>query len=179
MKRLAILVSCLLPIWSMAQDSTWVPVYHPAAGCSWLMPGQPSMIDTLQVRMYSLEMDSTLGIAVHFVLGVSPDTAAAGIFKAAWEVEQDTLRAMAQVMLFVSGAELLAIADTTVGAVPALDLTMETSTEGEPEDQVTRLRLIYHDRRFMTFGVTAPKDRSLDVIALGNALHGTIQIDQP
>jgi hypothetical protein len=179
MRRLAEFGLFLLPMLSMAQDSTWVPVSHPAAGCSWLMPGEPSMFDTLQVRMYNLEVDSTLGITVHFILGVSPDTVSYGLFKAAWDVEHDTLRAMAQVLLFASGSELLSVTDTTLGVIPVLDLTMATPAEGEPEDQMTRLRLIYHHRRFMTFGVTAPKDRSLEVISLGNALHGTIAIDQP
>ncbi len=176
MIRVLISNLALLPLWGMAQDSTWVPVSHPAAGCSWQMPGQPAMLDTLQVRMYALDLDSTLGVAVHFILDVSPDTLATGLFQAALDVEQDTLRAMAQVMLLVSGAELQAITDTTIGSIPALDLTMATPAGDGAEDQVTRLRLIYHDRRLMSFGVIAPKSRSLHAIALGNALHGTIQL---
>lgn len=179
MKYLAYSVMCMLPLCGLAQDSTWVPVTYPAANCSWLMPGQPNLLDTLHVRMYSLEMDSTKSIAIHFVLEVLPDTSDGSLFDSAMAVEQDSLRAMAQVLLYVSGADLQAINDTSVGDVPALDMTYATPAASDPKGQVTRLRLIYHDRRFMTFAASAPKNRSTEVIALANAMCGTIQFDQP
>lgn len=179
MRHLILATAMLSMLTVRAQDSSWVHVSYPAYDCSWQMPGAPTMLDTLGVRMYSLELDSNMAIAVHFMQDVMPDTTLGSLYQAAFDVEGDTLRAMAQVMLFLTGSELLAITDTTIGEVSALDLTFGTPVEAEPVEQLTRFRIIFHERKFMTFTVTGPKFRSLDVIALGNALCDTIHIAEP
>lgn len=178
--RHLILAAALLSMLSVrAQDSTWVHVSYPAYDCSWQMPDTPTMLDTLGVRMYALELDSSMAISVHFIQDVFPDTTLGSLYQAAFDVEGDTLRAMAQVMLAVSYGELLAIADTVASAIPALDLTIKLPVEGVLEHQVIQLRIMFYARRFMTFAVAGPETRSHDVVDLGNALHGTIHIYQP
>ncbi len=85
------------------------------------MPAPPTVVDTLGVRMYSLELDSSKAVSVHFMQGIMPDTISGSLFKAAFDVEGDTLRAMAQVMLAVSYGELLAISASVINDIPYLD----------------------------------------------------------
>ena len=137
------------------------------------------MLDTLGVRMYSLELDSSMAIAVHFIKGVLPDTTFGSLYQAAFDVEGDTLRAMAQVMLAVSYGELLAIADTVVNGVPSLDLAFAVQEQEDAEPQLLHARLYYWNRRFITFSVTAPYRYGTEAALMAEDLRNTIQISAP
>jgi hypothetical protein len=178
--RYVILASAMLSMLTMrAQDSTWVHVSYTAYGCTWQMPGTPTMLDTLGVRMYSLELDSGMAIAVHFIEDVLPDTSMGSLYKAAFDVEGDTLRAMAQVMLAVSLGELLAIADTVVNGVPSLDLSFAVQEYEDAEPQLMHTRLYYWNRRFITFSVTAANRHASESALLAEGFRSTIHISAP
>lgn len=137
------------------------------------------MLDTLGVRMYSLELDSGMAIAVHFIQDVLPDTAFGSLYQAAFDVEGDTLRAMAQVMLAVSFGELLAITDTVVNGVPSLDLSFAVQEHEEVVPQLMHARLYFWNRRFITFSVTAAYRDATEALLLAEGLRSTIQISAP
>ena len=154
-----------------------VPVLFPCG--LWhvhVMPNTPTMLDTLGVRLYALELDSSMAIAVHFIQDVLPDTTLGSLYQSAFDVEGDTLRAMAQVMLAVSYGELLAIADTVVNGVPHLDLAFAVQEQEDAEPQLLHARLYYWNRRFITFSVTAAYRDATEVAMLAQELRSTIHI---
>ena len=179
MRSILLAPSMLALFMASAQDSTWVHVSYPAYDCSWQMPDTPTMLDTLGVRMYSLELDSTMAITVHFIQDVLPDTTLGSLYQAAYDVEGDTLRAMAQVMLVLSYGELLAIADTVVNGVPSLDLSFAVQEHEEAEPQLIHARLYYWKQRFITFSVTAAYRDATEATLLAEGLRSTIQITAP
>jgi len=179
MRHLILATAMLSMVTVRAQDSSWVHVSYPAYDCSWQMPGAPTMLDTLGVRMYSLELDSSMAIAVHFIQDVLPDTTLGSLYQAAFDVEGDTLRAMAQVMLAVSYGELLAIADTVVNGVAHLDLAFAVQEQEDAEPQLLHARLYYWNRRFITFSVTAPYRYGTEAALMAEDLRNTIQISAP
>lgn len=173
------LAACFALVMGRAQDSSWVELGYPAYGCTWQMPGQPTMVDTLGVRMYALELDSSLAITVHFIQEVLPDTSAGSLYQAAFDVEGDTLRAMAQVMLAISYGDLLAIADPVIQGVPYLDLSFGLQEHEEEEPRLVHTRLYYWNRRFITFSVTAAYRDATEAALLAEGLRSTIQIAAP
>lgn len=164
----------LLPALCGAQDSTWVLVSNSTAQCEWLLPQPPTILDTLNVEMYALSVDSTLGVTVHVIENAMPDTASLSLFGQALAVEGDTLRAMAHVMITASAARLLAISDTTIQTVPVLDFAIGHPTDGLGKEEVSFLRLIYRDRKFLCFAVSAPEERTGDAHSLRIAVWNSI-----
>lgn len=178
MRRLILLFAATASLACYAQDSTWVSLSYPEFDCSWQMPSQPTVLDTLNVRMYALELDSGMAITVHFIQDVVPDTSAGSLYQAAFDVEGDTLRAMAQVMLATSNGALLSIADTSNGVWPALDMALGTLHE-PAQESLTVIRMYYYQRRFITAGLHVPKNRELEGLAMMSALRSTFQLLQP
>jgi len=174
-----LLIACVLAVLCRAQDSTWVSLSYPEFGCTWQMPAQPTILDTLNVRMYALELDSGMAITVHFIKDVVPDTTAGSLYQAAFDVEGDTLRAMAQVMLATSNGQLVAISDSIMNGVPFLDLSMAMQEHVEIEPQLMHLRLYCWKGRFSSFGVTAANRHSTALLSLAVALRTTISIVAP
>jgi len=166
----------LLPQLLCGQNNTWTTLSYPQAGCAWQMPSAPSYLDSLGVRMYSLELDTAVGITVHFVLDMAPDITADGPFMAAFDVEGDTLRAMAQLMLLTSGAELVAISDTLLGAVAVLDMVTSTPLDLDGNATISRLRLVYDHKRFMSFLVLGPSTRSSEIQSYAAGMNSSLNI---
>lgn len=178
MRRLILLFTATASMACYAQDSSWVSLSYPEFGFAWQMPAQPTILDTLNVRMYALELDSGMAVTVHFIKDVLPDTSAGSLYQAAFDVEGDTLRAMAQVMLATANGALLSIADTSNGAWPALDMVFGIMQE-PAEESLTIIRMYYYQRRFITAGLHVPKNRELEGLAIMSALRSTIQLLQP
>lgn len=174
MRHALMLFACAAALTCRAQDSTWVNLSYPEFGCSWQMPGQPTILDTLNVRMYALELDSGMAITLHFIKDVVPDTSSGSLYQAAFDVEGDTLRAMAQVMLGVSQGELLAISDSEIQGVPYLDILYERVDQ--EFSAIMDVRLYYWKQRFISFGFSGSVAQGAAISSLASISKGQIQI---
>lgn len=174
MRRLIFSFMATASLACSAQDSTWVSLSYPEFGCSWQMPAQPTIPDTLNVRIYALELDSGMAITVHFIKDVLPDTSAGSLYQAAFDVEGDTLRAMAQVMLGVSQGELLAIADSATQGIPYLDIAL--ALVQQEFNALLDFRLFYWKQRFISFCVSGSVAQRATVRNLASIITNQIQL---
>lgn len=162
-----------------AQDSTWFDLSYPEFSCAWQMPAVPTVRDTLNVRVYALEVDSAMAVTAVFMKEVVPDTTSGSLYQAAFDVEDDTLRAMAQVMLQLTKGELMAIDDSTTNGVPYLNLVFSVQENEEEVATVIFSRMLYTHKRYMTFTIGCPQPQVTIGSALAEAVWSTISATTP
>lgn len=163
-----------------AQPPAWEQVQYAPASCTVSFPGMPTYVDTLGVRMYSYEMDSTYALTAHFMRNVFTDPGPSSLMKSAMTVEQDSLRGIAQVLRSTTNAQVLAISDHKAnGQRDALDITLrypDMATNGTP---LAYTRLVYEDGIFMAFTVSGWEADTTQLSLVRAQYFGSINIPAP
>jgi hypothetical protein len=158
---LVLLLLFLSTIFVKAQ--TWVPVTNSVSSYSFSLPGSPLVVDSMPLKFYAYKLDSLIAFQVHemdnAVLDSTLNDENTVLRSAIDQTSGDTLRAIAKMILLISGADLLSVEDVNLSSGrKALDLGLQYSNLPPDGHKVTYIRLFYSKKVFLTFTVTGVTD---------------------
>lgn len=136
----------------------WQQVTIPRVRAKFLLPVAPIVTDTLLTTMYNGSVDSLLGIQVHVFDSASFNANDEFLVQALGDNGGDTLRAIAQLTVFVTHAELTALKDTTVNNRRCLEIGLEYPELQSNIPTLMAMRYFILGSRFLCFTITGSKD---------------------
>lgn len=139
-------------------QSGWYQWSDSATQSSFKFPVTPIITDTLHTRMYNGSVDSLLGIQVHLFDSAYFDASEPLLAEALSANIGDTLRAIAQLALFATHADLLALEDIVINDRAGLELGMEYPELQSNIPTLTFMRYFILGNQFLCFSITGSKD---------------------
>ena len=138
------------------------------------------ILDTLHVKMASFEVDSLLGMQAHFMDSAYLNPSDELLNVAYAKHPNDTLRAIADLILFASNSELTAISDTMVQSKPGLEVGIRYLTMTTDEPLHSFVLFFYEHGKFWSFTITGAESDLPRFLEYKNAFFGSVaHIAQP
>jgi len=164
---------------TFVKAQTWVPVINTVSNYSFSLPSSPLVVDSMPLKFYAYKLDSLIAFQVHqmnnAVLDSTLNDENTVLRSAIDQTSGDTLRAIAKMIVLISGADLLSVEDVSLSSGrKALDIGIQFSNLPPDGHKVTYIRLFYSQKIFLTFTITGVTDDLVRFINFKNQFFNSI-----
>jgi len=141
-----------------ASAQGWVTIENEAVKVRFDLPSDPAIADSLHLTLYNGSVDSLLTLQVHVFDSAYLNTEEELLSVALQENEGDTLRAIAQLILFATNSELLNIEDINVNERNGLEMGINYLTLISDVPTFTFMRYFLFNNKFIVFSIAGSQD---------------------
>lgn len=135
----------------ICQSTNWTIITDSETGIEFSSPENTARFDSLYTTLYGAEIDSTEAVQVHIFRNASI-TNSDTVFSEALALENnDTLRAIARLMLLASDSELTAIQEITTNGIRGLEVGITYKSLQTETPYYTFVRYYLMDGNFISF----------------------------
>lgn len=160
MKKIFLLCLLFALINQIAIAQNWLNYTDNPAHISFQFPtqSQPAYDDSSKLRMYASVVDSLLGMQVHVYDSAYLDPQDSLLSEALYQTQNDSLRAIAKLILLSTNSELTAINNITINGKTGLEIGLRYLDLASDIPTFTFMRLFLIDHKFITFTISGSED---------------------
>jgi hypothetical protein len=139
-------------------QTNWTLVNDTMATVSFLLPVSHEVYDTLHTTLYNCTVDSLLSLQMYYFDSAYFDSTEVLLQQVLAQNNNDTLRAIAQLILFATNSELLSIEDISSGLRSGLETGIDYLTLQSDVPTLGFMRYYLFDGKFIVFSISGSKE---------------------
>lgn len=156
-KILFIVILLLISKISFSQENTTWKAFE-TSNVNFNLPIQPLIFDTLNTKMYSCQIDTTLTLQMHIFSGAQFNKNEI-VFNTALEQENnDTLRAIAKIILLATNSNLLELQEIKTNDILGLKIGIEYTTLSTNIPFLSFFQYYFKNDNMYIFSMTCNKE---------------------
>jgi hypothetical protein len=135
----------------ISQSTNWKVITDPETGIEFSSPDNTARFDSLYTTLYGGEIDTTEAVQVHIFRNANITNSDPVFNEALIQENNDTLRAIARLMLLASDSDLTAIQEITTNGIKGLEIGITYKSLQSETPYHTFVRYYMMDGNFISF----------------------------
>ena len=149
----------ILPRLLYSQPPNWTVITDNSTGITFSAPGNTSKIDSLYTTLYGAAIDSTEAVQVHIFKNANITNSDPVFNEALIEESNDTLRAIARIILLTTDSELTEIVEVNTNGIRGLEIGIKYNSLQTDVPYHTITRYYMFGENFVSFTWTAKETK--------------------
>lgn len=148
-------------------NDNWVQVYNREHDVGFYMPGNPLIVDedSLNSVFYSFEVDSGgVSIQTYIFDKAILDPNDILLNKIIQQENQDTLRAIAVLMLMATGAEADEVQEVVTKGIKGLEIGMSQESDDPNNQIISFVQFYFYNQKFVYFSISGREQDLTDLM---------------
>jgi len=176
-KALFLLIFVLNIQLGYSQPSGWTIITDPETGIEFSSPQNTARFDSLYTTLYGGEIDSTEAVQVHIFRNASITNADPVFNEALLQESNDTLRAIARLMLLASDSELTAIQEVYTNGIRGMEVGITYTSLQTEIPYHTFVRYYLMNGNFLSFTWTGIETNLKSTVGTRDSFFNSVNLD--
>ncbi len=154
-KKVCLIIALFFSLLLFSQSNNWKVIRDNEIGVIFSVPNNVLKFDSLHTSLYGATIDSTEAIQVHIFRKAKISNHDPVFNEALRQEKNDTLRAIAKIMLLITDSDLMKLKEVNTNEVKGLEIGIKYNSLQANETYYTFTRYYLRKEKFISFTWTA------------------------
>ncbi len=166
----------ILPRLLYSQPANWILITDNNTGIEFSAPNNTAKFDSLYTTLYGAEIDSTQAVQVHIFRNANITTSDLVFNEALAEENNDTLRAIARIILLTTDSELTEIEEVNTNGIRGLEVGIKYNSLQTDIPYYTITRYYMFEGNFVSFTWTVKETNLKSATTIKDSFFNSVNL---